>query len=117
MRKVVLKDHPWPSTITIVVGSVAELDRFIERHSDFDGEMETCRGRHFGFVTAKGRHDIIAVKQAFDRADRISTLAHEAVHVAYALLDDHAGMPLKRKSEEAYAYLIGWIVKMGLPIL
>lgn len=119
MKKVVLKDHPWPSIITIAVGPPAELDRYIERRT---GEpeptpMEECRGKHIHFVDGKRRHDVIAVKRAHDRKDRICSLSHEAVHLAQSLLGDYAGMPLTEESDEAYAYLIGWIVEKGLPLL
>lgn len=121
MKKVVLRDHPWGSVITIVVGSARELDRYIERRTGEreDEAMDVCRGKHTHYFDErrKERHDIIAVRRGYDRADRTCTLAHEATHLARSLLSDHAAMPLNEQSDEAYAYLIGWIVKKGLPIL
>lgn len=117
MRKAVLKDHPWPSTITIVVGSPRELERFLARHADVRDGMADCRGRHAGIVTARGRRDFIAVKLAYRRSDRICTLTHEAVHLARSLLGDYAEMPLTEESDEAYAYFVSWIVEKGLRIL
>ena len=38
----------------------------------------------------------------------INTICHESFHIANGILDD-AGMKLCDNSEEAYAYLIGWV--------
>lgn len=38
----------------------------------------------------------------------IGIISHEALHVTVSVLD-YAGVKLSKKSEEAYAYLIGWV--------
>ena len=40
----------------------------------------------------------------------VNTIAHESFHVAVTVLSD-IGMKLSSKSEEAYAYLIGWVAE------
>lgn len=40
----------------------------------------------------------------------IGTISHEALHVTVSVLD-YAGVKLSSKSEEAYAYLIGWVAE------
>ena len=40
----------------------------------------------------------------------INTICHESFHIANGILDD-AGMKLCDNSEEAYAYLIGWVAE------
>lgn len=40
----------------------------------------------------------------------INTICHESFHIANGVLDD-AGMKLCDNSEEAYAYLVGWVAE------
>ena len=40
----------------------------------------------------------------------IGTICHESLHVTASVLD-YAGVKLSNKSEEAYAYLIGWVAE------
>lgn len=53
----------------------------------------------------KGRMNLIIVPDA-----NINTICHESFHIALTTLED-AGMELTHSSEEAYAYLVGWVAE------
>ena len=40
----------------------------------------------------------------------INTICHEAFHITSGILED-AGLTLTESSEEAYAYLVGWVAE------
>jgi hypothetical protein len=46
----------------------------------------------------------------FRRKPRASVIAHEAFHVAYHVMDVQGCRPLTESNEEAYAYLLEWVV-------
>lgn len=60
-------------------------------------------------------NEILWLKFPPKSEEDISTLAHEAFHAAYDILK-RVGIPLSSSSEEAYAYLIGYITEQVLKL-
>ena len=69
--------------------------------NDFEGEEDTVEATVI--EDNKGGINVIIKPNA-----NINTICHESLHVVTAVLA-HAGLKLTDDSEEAYAYLIGWV--------
>ena len=72
-------------------------------YKEFDGEEDWIEATVI--EDPKGAINVIIKSDA-----TINTICHESFHVVTAVLDG-AGMGLCDKSEEAYAYLIGWVAE------
>lgn len=72
----------------------------------FPDDLEQAKGTHIG----NGVYSIITLDSYNDLPDLINTITHEASHCTFRMLE-HAGMKLGSKSEEAYTYLLGYIVE------
>lgn len=83
----------------IVTDDIQEALRSIDFH-DFN-ESETLEGTVL--TDDNGLMNLI-IKPDAD----MNTICHESFHVMYNVLSD-AGMKLCDKSEEGFAYLIGWV--------
>ena len=76
-------------------------------------------GLHLSFEDSAKRHDIqLIALNTFDKNDNedLDSLCHEAFHAVRSIMDDR-GIPLSKESNEAYAYLIGNIVRKSLEAL
>lgn len=51
----------------------------------------------------------MAVGIIFNKKPNMKTILHESLHAVKMMLDVGIDMPLSDQTEEAYAYLIGWI--------
>jgi hypothetical protein len=84
-----------------------------------DPDVQPFAGCHF-HLPASGStnyNHLIALKLWKPKSpDILGTLAHECFHAATAELR-HKGMKLSEKSEEAFAYLLGWFVRNCVEIL
>lgn len=82
------------------------------------GSKEKYDGYDFDFIGNKGGMCLNSEKEIFflyiaenEDMEKVSdTVAHEIFHCAVALLN-HLGMSISNDSEEAYAYLIGYMTK------
>lgn len=68
----------------------------------------------FVFNTGSG-NNVLWLQNAPKSEVDVNTLSHEAFHAAYDILK-RVGVPLGDDSEEAYAYLIGYIVEQVVKI-
>lgn len=61
-----------------------------------------------GSFNLNGEAHVLWVRHAPDTPDGVAEVAHEAFHTAFNILD-FAGVRLSRDSDEAFAYLAGYI--------
>jgi hypothetical protein len=73
-------------------------------------------GLHLSFDQASNRRNIqLIALNTFKQNDKedMDSLCHEAFHATISIMNDR-GIPLSKDSNEAYAYLIGNIVRHSL---
>ncbi len=61
------------------------------------------------FLSRRANYYAMAVGIIFNKKPTAKLAAHEAFHAAVMMLDVGVHIPLNESTEEAYAYLIGWI--------
>lgn len=97
-----------------------QLSRYLERDFGFSTREEIKYFDGLAYMlTHKKRRDAISLicLRRWDRSAKwISTLAHECFHVADHELG-HVGMKLTGDTHEAYAYMIGQLVRRCLEVL
>lgn len=88
-----------------------EWDALAEAYDSETG-TDNCKGLATRYYTpTEGRIYVVGV---FDRT--IDTLIHELAHATFSLLGD-VGIPVASgEDNEAFTYVIGWMVRETLPI-
>jgi hypothetical protein len=61
------------------------------------------------FLSRRAKYYAMAVGILFNKKPTAKLMAHEALHAAVMMLDVGCNIPLNDSTEEAYAYMIGWI--------
>lgn len=99
------------------VGAIAEHISTEKEKDSFRQEMQQNDiSSYDGLVFNLGTGNEVLWLQYPPKSETdISTLAHEAFHAAYDILK-RVGIPLSSSSEEAYAYLIGYITEQVLKL-
>lgn len=110
--------NPWPCALEIVCGSPVELARFCSRlglEAPEDNDAGSCHVVEH--PKTKRATTYVLIARDMPSEARIRTLTHEAVHVAQRIIGERAGMPLTPETQEAYAYFVEWIVRLGLKVI
>jgi hypothetical protein len=66
----------------------------------------TVRGR---YIMLPSNQSVIILKWLPRKSDLLSTIAHESFHATHSIMDK-IGMDLSYNNDEAFAYLLGYIV-------
>lgn len=95
-----------------------ESRNYINKKTNFSNKSKELFLKHFtderqdgkGSCISDGIDSFIILGDYRDIPDLVNTISHEAFHFVFTVLD-HAGLKLSYKSEEAYTYLIGYVVE------
>lgn len=109
-----IKQNVYNRSITFLYGTAKEINAALERacpKGDVHEPLTPADVGHWRVYTYHGLDDdFICVVQGHSNAAQLAALGHEVLHhVNYALRA--AGLPLTRKSEEAYCYYFQWVFR------
>lgn len=95
-----------------------QVHRFVKRvfGLEYERPFNSCLARCLDVNTPNTRAQVIVIKNWEWTAHGMDALSHEALHATHNVLRDR-GMRLNDETEEAYAYLLGSIVRRALIIL
>ena len=94
--------------IVVVSNDMNSLKKYIDKSIDLN-RYTNADGLTFNNVTYKNKSSVCIYLHPSEFSDSIDNVsAHESFHAASAILDC-AGVKLCSNSEEAFAYLVGWI--------
>lgn len=93
----------------VIVGGTCKqsVSRFNRKFKMSIGDLGECAGYHSG-TTIKGKSTSVIWIRDDAPPQIVDIVAHESFHCAVHHLSN-AGVRFSRSSEEAYAYLIGWV--------
>lgn len=99
--------NPYSSELWIIISGNPDID--IKRlNKKFPG-LSISWGKDYAAWTNDHYYDDCVIAVAFDASCMdVSTIAHEATHIAN-LVFKHAGVIFDKDNDEPLAYLIGWI--------
>lgn len=104
--------------VVVCIGSVRSAAKALEKYCGADVSKEVIAAIECqditntnGVTLLTSTDDIVMWLGWFDNesVSSISLLCHELEHAVYFLLSDVVSMPHKDASDEAYAYLSGWL--------
>lgn len=93
----------------VIVGGTCKqsVSRFNRKFKMDLTDLDGCAGYHSG-TTIKGNSTSVIWIRDDPQSEMVDIVAHESFHCAVHHLSN-AGVRFSRSSEEAYAYLIGWV--------
>lgn len=115
-----LRENVYNRAVTFLFGSIDQINTRLRRDTpdekDFWPIEESALG-HWRIIKQAGYEaDYICIASDTSRAEQMQALAHECLHhTSHALR--MAGLPLKRSSEEAYCYYLGWMVDKCVTVI
>lgn len=94
--------------IVVVSNDINSIKKYIDKSTDLD-RYTSYDGLTFDNITYRNTNSVLIYLHPSVLSDPVDNVAaHESFHAAAAILD-YAGVTLNSNSEEAFAYLIGWI--------
>ena len=115
-----IKPNVWPYDVLLCVEStIEEIVQHIEVKKQYklsDKERDLFQARHFRqgrTLQLQNNAIVLWLRHKPVSPYTIAVLAHEAFHATDFILDN-AGLKLTNESDEAYAYLLDFIVREAL---
>lgn len=113
-RRFPIRQNVYNRAITFLYGTANEINAVLRRDCPATDELLELAPSAIGFwriYTQDGYEaDYICVVKRRDRTEMLASLAHECLHHTAHVLRK-AGMPLTRKTDEAYCYYFGWVFR------
>lgn len=109
-----LRENVYNRAVTFLYGSVDQINDRLRRDTPDEKDfwpVQTNALGHWRVIKQDGHEaDYICVANDCDPSELMPVLAHECLHHTSHTLRT-AGMRLKKSSEEAYCYYLGWIME------
>lgn len=102
MKKWRIKDFSYFADVWLIVGTEDEIAQWTKRTFPSDGEQRGFTGRHIQADTTE-HYILLPVEKERPSLWQISALAHEVMHLTFAVLGN-AGITYTSECEEAYTY-------------
>ena len=103
MKRTEIRIPIYDRSLIIVVTN--DIKKAIVKYCPEEAEESDCNLEATVVHDNMGRMNLMIQPDA-----NINVICHEALHITVTTLDD-AGMEMSESSEEAYAYLIGWVAE------